>query len=85
MAEAVGTFVLVLSILVSGGNAIIVGGALALIIFIIGAVSGGHVNPAVSLAMVLGGSLTGAEMIGYVLSQLAGGAGAAWLFRALAR
>jgi len=84
LAEAIGTFVLVLSVLASAGNALIVGGALALVIFLIGSVSGGNVNPAVSLAMMLNGSLTGRELIGYAVAQLVGGAGAAAVYRAFA-
>ena len=84
LAEAIGTFFFILSILLSGGNAIIIGGALALIILLIGGISGGNVNPAVSFGMMLNGSMTCAETIGYIVSQLVGSAGAVWVYRAVA-
>jgi aquaporin Z len=38
----------------------------------IGNVSGCHVNPAVSLAMLITGKMTGRDFLGYVLAQFAG-------------
>jgi aquaporin Z len=67
----------------SGGNALIIGGALALVIFMIAGVSGGHVNPAVSLAMMLNNSINTTEFAGYVVAQLAGGASAYYAYKAL--
>ena len=76
LAEFVGAFVFILSILTSDGNPFIVGGMLALVILLIGGVSGGHVNPAVSLAFFMKGALTPVELGAYIFAQLAGGAGA---------
>lgn len=39
----------------------------------VGNVSGCHINPAVSLAMLLSGKLSGKDFIGYVVAQFAGG------------
>jgi len=82
-AEYVGTFFFILSIFLSGGNALIIGGALALVIFLIASVSGGHVNPAVSFAMMLNNSINMTEFAGYVVAQLAGGASAYYAYKAL--
>ena len=82
-AEYVGAFFFILSIFVSGGNPLIIGGALALVIFLIAGVSGGHVNPAVSLAMMLNNSINTTEFAGYVVAQLAGGASAYYAYKAL--
>jgi aquaporin Z len=82
-AEYVGAFFFILSIFVSGGNPLVIGGALALVIFLIAGVSGGHVNPAVSLAMMMNNSINTVEFAGYVAAQLAGGASAYYAYRAL--
>jgi glycerol uptake facilitator-like aquaporin len=71
VSETVGTFLLVTSILFTG-NWLIIGLTLAGIIYITGNISGGHMNPAVSVAMYLKGSMSAAECIGYSLSQILG-------------
>jgi aquaporin Z len=82
-AEYVGAFFFILSIFVSGGNPLVIGAALALVIFLIAGVSGGHVNPAVSLAMMLNKSINTMEFVGYAAAQLAGGASAYYAFKML--
>jgi aquaporin Z len=84
LAEFLGTFLLILSILGSAGNAFVIGGALALIVLLIGNLSGAHVNPAVSLAMYLRGSLSVPEFISYITVQLLGGAASLYAYRAFA-
>lgn len=70
LAEFAGTVVFLLSILLSGGNALVIGGTLAAVILAIGKVSGGHVNPAVSFAFFLKGDLSTTKFVSYVLTQL---------------
>lgn len=77
--EYLGTVLLVLSILIAN-NPIIVGLTLAIIIFLIGDISGAHVNPAVSLAMYMKGSLTVTELLSYIGVQLLGGVSSAYLY-----
>ena len=84
LAEFLGTFLLVLSVLASGGNAWIVGGTLALVILLVGAMSGGQVNPAVSVAMFLKGALSSQELLAYVAVQILGGAASLYAFDAFA-
>ena len=84
LAEALGTFALVavgsFAILsASGGDAlgitsIALGFGLALLIglYAFGEVSGGHYNPAVSIAMLLDRRLSMDDFIGYVVAQFAG-------------
>lgn len=84
LAEFLGTFLLVLTIVASGGNPWITGGVLALVILLVGAMSGGHVNPAVSLAMFLKGALSNEELAGYIGVQLLGGASALYAYNAFA-
>lgn len=83
LAEFLGTFLLLISILATG-NALIIGLTLALVIFLVGGLSGAHVNPAVSLTMFIKGSLSVSELVGYIVVQLAGGAAALYVFNALA-
>lgn len=81
LAEYLGTFFFILAIFSSGGNPLIIGGALALAVFLIGGISGGHVNPAVSLAMFMNNSLSMEKFVGYVVAQLLGGASAYYTYR----
>ena len=80
-AEYIGAFFFVLAIFASSGNPLIIGGALALTIFLIGERSGGHVNPAVSLAMYMNGTLKGVNLVLYILAQLLGGVSAFYAYR----
>jgi len=72
IAEFIGTLVLVYVILATG-QPLAIGLALALIIMVIGGISGGHVNPAVSFAMYLGGKLSQEDLIPYIIAQISGG------------
>ena len=80
IAELIGTFILVaigsMAAFTSGGNLVIValgfGFALLIALYSVGHISGGHFNPAVSLAMRLGGRLSTADMIGYWIAQVIG-------------
>lgn len=80
IAEFVGTFVLVLVAcgvaVVTGANVIATSLAFGLVIvamaYSIGNVSGCHINPAVSLAMLLTGKIGFLQFIGYVASQVLG-------------
>ncbi len=84
LGEFLGTFLLVLSILGSGGNAWVIGGTLALVVLLIGGLSGAHVNPAVSLAMFLKGALSTQEFISYAVVQLLGATASMYAFKAFA-
>ncbi len=90
IAEFIGTFVLVF---VACGTAaaigcdepanylavaIVFGLVIVAMAYSIGNVSGCHINPAVSLAMLISGKMTAADFIGYIVAQFAGAiAGAA--------
>ena len=83
VVEAVGTCVF-LSVIMHSMNDSTIGGhgiaiALLAVIYLGGSISGGHFNPAVSVAMFMENKITSSLLVGYVLSQLVG-AGAAWKF-----
>jgi len=83
LAEYIGTFFFILSIFASGGNPLIIGAALALAIFLVASISGGHVNPAVSLAMYMNGQLKPMDLFSYVFAQLLGGASAYYAYKSV--
>ena len=80
IAEFIGTLTLVLFgtgvAIVSGGSIIATSFAFGLSIiasaYVIGDVSGCHVNPAVSLAMLISKKLSIKEFVGYIISQVLG-------------
>ena len=77
LTEFVGTFFLVLTIglCVTYGVAmapLAIGCSLMIMVYMGGHVSGGHYNPAVSLAAMLRGALKSAELVPYWVAQVAG-------------
>jgi len=95
-AELLGTFLLVLvggaaasADALTGGGVTHVGVAAAfgvivmVLIYTIGDVSGAHINPAVTISFWVAGRFPGRQVLPYVVSQLAGGIGAAALLRPL--
>ena len=92
LAELLGTFVLIavgsMAILSAGGNvvAIALGFGLALLaaIYMFGSVSGAHVNPAITFAKMLRGEISGTDLVGYIVAQLAGALLASGLVAAVA-
>lgn len=72
LSEFLGTFLLMLSMAMSGGNAFIVGATYCAIILLTGQLSGANVNPAISIVMALKGALSMVEFAGYATAQIAG-------------
>lgn len=72
LAEFIGTGFFVYVILATG-NPIAIGATLALVILLTSPISGGHINPAVSLVMASIGKIETSELIPYIMSQLLGG------------
>src|SRR5258708_30178290 len=96
LAEFIGTFAFVF---IGAGTAAIVGegvglpGIVAIALahglaimafaFAYGSVSGGHMNPAVTVGVLAAGAMSVGAAIGYILSQLIGGITRPLLFRTL--
>ena len=72
VAEFFGT-AFFLFVILSTGKAIPIGAALAVAILLLGNYSGGHFNPAVSVMMTAAGKLPSANLLPYVIAQVAGG------------
>ena len=72
LVEYVGT-TFFLYVIIATGNALAIGGALALCVLVGGAISGGNYNPAVSVMMALAGKLPLRNLVPYILCQVAGG------------
>lgn len=83
VAEFFGTFLLLMSIFATG-NALVIGLTLSFNVWLLGGISGSHVNPAVSLAMLIKGAISPTEFVTYSLAQLAGAASAWYTYNALA-
>jgi aquaporin Z len=80
LVEFLGTLFF-LYVIIATGNALAIGAALALVIYLGGKISGGNFNPAVSVMMVVAGKLPKQELIGYILAQILGGLAAFELYK----
>jgi aquaporin Z len=82
IAEVIGTFILVFfgcgAAVLAGGDIGLTGISLAFGLAIVaaayglGAISGAHLNPAVSLGMVVAGRMSPGDFVGYAVAQVAG-------------
>lgn len=74
LTEFIGTFFLVLAVCLASGTLapLAIGSTLMVMVFMGGHISGGHYNPAVSLAVMLRGKLDSKEFVPYVVFQLLG-------------
>jgi aquaporin Z len=80
LVEFIGTILFVYVILVTG-NPLAIGATLALVIMIAAPISGGHINPAVSVVMASAGKLPTTELLPYVVAQVLGGLVALQLYK----
>lgn len=80
LAEFLGTLFFVY-IIVSTGNPLAIGAALALVILVTSSISGGHINPAVTIAMASAGKINVEEIVPYVLAQVFGGLTALQIYK----
>ena len=71
LAEYLGTTAF-LSSVAFVGTPVVIAGTLFVVILLIGTISGGHVNPAITLWAFLSGKVNQTKAISYVGAQLAG-------------
>lgn len=72
LAEFLGSIFFVYVVLATH-NAFAIGAALALVIFVTSTLSGGHINPTVTIAMAAWGKFPVDQVIPYIAAQLLGG------------
>lgn len=81
LAEFFGAFLLMISVLASGGNFLVIGATLAVIVFLIGGISGACVNPAVAVGVWYSGTLSTQMFLLYSVVELLGGVAAAYVYK----
>lgn len=82
IVEFLGSFFFLFVILFTG-NALAIGAALALAIYLGGKISGGNYNPAVSVMMVMAGKLPKNQLLPYIVAQISGGIAALTLSKVI--
>jgi aquaporin Z len=72
IVEFIGTF-LFLFVIVLTGNPVVIGGALAFLIYLALNISGGHFNPAVTLMTLFNNGIALDNASGYIIAQITAG------------
>lgn len=72
IAEFIGTFLLTVIFMGTKGDPLYVGFGLAGIVLIVGALSGAHVNPAVTIGAWVTRKITSLRALGYIVAQVLG-------------
>jgi len=72
LTEFLGTFIF-LYVIVATGNPWAIGGTLAVLIYLGGAISGGHFNPAVTIMKLYGKSVSSSTALMYISAQIVAG------------
>jgi len=72
LVEFIGTMFF-LYVIITTGNGIAIGAALAIAILVGGPISGGNFNPAVTIMMTLAGKQPSSDALPYIVAQVAGG------------
>jgi glycerol uptake facilitator-like aquaporin len=65
--------VLFVYVILATGNPLAIGATLAIVILMAAPISGGHINPAVSIVMASAGQLSTVDLLPYCLAQILGG------------
>jgi len=64
--------ILFVYIILATGNPLAIGATLAIVILMTSPISGGHINPAVSITMAAAGKLPTVDLVPYCLAQILG-------------
>lgn len=82
VAEFIGTFLLAVAFIAGQGQPIIVLFAIAGVVLLVGALSGAHINPAVSIGAWVTRRISGLRALGYIVAQVLGALAAFGLLNA---
>jgi aquaporin Z len=82
IAEFFGTYIF-LFVIIATGNAWVIGLTLALVIYLLGNISGGNFNPAVTVMMVYAKKQPYSDLVPYVVVQIVGGLAALQTYKYL--
>lgn len=77
LCEFIGTFILI-SVILMVGEPIPIAVALLAGIYLVGKVSGGHMNPIVTMSMYINKKISNSDFCGYVVAQCLGGIAAVY-------
>lgn len=72
VAELIGTFILTLALLNANANLIIAGITVMILVMVLSRVSGGHINPVVTISMWATRQISAIKAAGYVVAQVLG-------------
>jgi aquaporin Z len=68
-------------VILATGNPLAIGAAIALSMLLVSKISGGHLNPAVSIVMASAGHLDTKDLVPYCVAQILGGLTALELYK----
>jgi glycerol uptake facilitator-like aquaporin len=68
-------------VILATGNPIAMGAAFALVVLLIMPISGGYINPAITIAMASAGKISHAEILPYCIAQILGALVALEIYR----
>jgi glycerol uptake facilitator-like aquaporin len=80
LVEFVGTFFFIY-VIISTNNPVAIGVAIALAAFLGGKISGGNFNPAVTIMLGYAKKMPSADVVPYIIAQIAGGLFALALYK----
>jgi glycerol uptake facilitator-like aquaporin len=80
LVEFIGSILFVYVILATG-NPLAIGATLALLVLMLGNISGGYLNPAVTITMAAAGRISTNDLVPYCLAQILGGLVALELYK----
>ena len=72
IAELVGTFILTIAVLNTQGNAIVAAVTVIVLVLVLGKLSGGHINPAVTVGLWATRQISAVRALGYLVAQFLG-------------
>ena len=68
-------------VVLATGNALAIGAAFALVVLLTKNISGGYINPAITITMAAAGQIANIEIIPYCIAQILGGLVALELYK----